>query len=308
MASRSVAPPSPARRSAELGDAEHADAIRGELGAQVRAALLGLAHAADDLLEGLLGEGTRRDDDALLLEACGCRRASSPGSARRRRRGGRGWPRSRAGPRRVAKAGVMTVMSGRWVPPAKGSLRIQETPGRCSSSTPPPPRRASRRGGRGCARPASPSPASASNSAVEASRRSLMFEEWAERISTTPISRQAARSAPVSDLELDRIEHRSGAWRLDGAVVVHARRPARGDEQGGSRGAAHRAGPSIARPGSGLAAVDRAGERLAAEDHRSGLRGRRAPRGSTSGAQGAGRRPRRTARMLTSSTSASSSR
>ena len=39
---------------------------------------------------------------------------------------------------------------------------------------------------------------SALNSAVEASRRSLMFEECAERISTTPISSQAARRAPVS--------------------------------------------------------------------------------------------------------------
>ncbi len=37
-----------------------------------------------------------------------------------------------------------------------------------------------------------------SNSAVEASRRSLMLAEWAERISTAPISSQVARSAPTT--------------------------------------------------------------------------------------------------------------
>ncbi len=74
---------------------------------------------------------------------------------------------------------------------------------------PPPRPRASRRGAPGCARPASPSRPSASNSAVEASRRSLMFDECAERISTAPISSQAARSAPVSDLQLDRVERRA---------------------------------------------------------------------------------------------------
>jgi hypothetical protein len=34
-----------------------------------------------------------------------------------------------------AKTGVITVMSGRWVPPANGSLRIHETPGAWSSSS-----------------------------------------------------------------------------------------------------------------------------------------------------------------------------
>ena len=37
----------------------------------------------------------------------------------------------------------------------------------------------------------------ASNSAVDASRRSLMLAEWAERMSTAPISSHTARSAPV---------------------------------------------------------------------------------------------------------------
>ena len=38
----------------------------------------------------------------------------------------------------------------------------------------------------------------ASNSAVEASRRSLMLAEWAARTSAAPISSQTARSAPAS--------------------------------------------------------------------------------------------------------------
>ena len=63
---------------------------------------------------------------------------------------------------------------------------------------------------------------SASNSAVEASRRSLMFDECAERISTAPISSQAARSAPVDDLQLDRVERRSAprGAQADRAVLV----------------------------------------------------------------------------------------
>ncbi len=40
--------------------------------------------------------------------------------------------------------------------------------------------------------------APASNSAVEQSRRSLMFAECEERTSTAPISSQAARSAPLT--------------------------------------------------------------------------------------------------------------
>ena len=99
--------------------------------------------------------------------------------------------------RRRAKTGEITVMSGRWVPPRNGSLRIQASPGACSSSS------TAATGARhraevhgdvlGLHRPSGPS---ASNSAVEASRRSLMFAEWAERTSTAPISSHAARSAP----------------------------------------------------------------------------------------------------------------
>src|SRR3954454_14218200 len=43
---------------------------------------------------------------------------------------------------------------------------------------------------------------SASNSAQDASRRSLMFAECEARTSTAPISSQAARSAPVATLSV----------------------------------------------------------------------------------------------------------
>ncbi len=97
-----------------------------------------------------------------------------------------------------ANTGVMTVMSGRWVPPANGSLRIHETPGACCSpSTAATAAGIAPRCTGMCSACITICP-SASNRAVEASRRSLMFDECAERISTTPISSQAARSAPVS--------------------------------------------------------------------------------------------------------------
>ena len=71
------------------------------------------------------------------------------------------WARLAANPSSCAaasKTGVMTVMSGRWVPPANGSLRIHETPAsRCLLDHGCDAPRASPRGARGCARPASPS-------------------------------------------------------------------------------------------------------------------------------------------------------
>ena len=92
---------------------------------------------------------------------------------------------------------------------------------------PPRPRRASSRGGRGCAPPASPARRGASKSAVEQSRRSLMFGEWAERISTAPISSQAARSAPTStwsETGSRPLAHRARSAR-DRPRVVHLRAP-----------------------------------------------------------------------------------
>ena len=89
-----------------------------------------------------------------------------------------------------------SVMSGRCVPPAYGSLRMKTSSGPGSQRDHGRHgRRASRRGGRGCARPGRPSARASSKSAVEQSRRSLMFAENAERISTAPISSATARSA-----------------------------------------------------------------------------------------------------------------
>src|SRR4051812_496713 len=69
-----------------------------------------------------------------------------------------------------------------------------------------------------------------SNRAVEASRRFLMFAEWAERTSTAPISSQAARSPP------------SITWRVMASSTLHHHRvaaglgaPARRHHQGGAR-------------------------------------------------------------------------
>src|SRR5262249_53132337 len=69
----------------------------------------------------------------------------------------------------------------------------------------------------------------ASNSAVEASRRSLMLAECAERISTAPISSQPARSAPATTCS----STGSIALRpdVDRAGVVDLAGPAGRDEQ-----------------------------------------------------------------------------
>src|SRR4051812_12956985 len=70
---------------------------------------------------------------------------------------------------------------------------------------------------------------SGSNSPVEASRRSLMLAEWAERTSTAPISSQAARSPP------------SITWRVIGSSTLDNHRvaarlggPARGHHERGA--------------------------------------------------------------------------
>ena len=100
---------------------------------------------------------------------------------------------------------------------------------------------------------------SGSNRAVEASRRSLMFEECAERISTTPISSQAARRAPVSDLQLDRVEHGSASAPAPQADRARARPPSPRQPGGTSSvasGSAHSAGPASAAARRRLAADD----------------------------------------------------
>ena len=97
-----------------------------------------------------------------------------------------------------ANTGEIAVMSGRCVPPANGSLRIQASPGAWSSSRIDAtalgiaPRCTGMCSACMTIRPL------ASNRAVDASRRSLMLAECAARTSTTPISSHAARRAPTS--------------------------------------------------------------------------------------------------------------
>ena len=71
-----------------------------------------------------------------------------------------------------------------------------------------------------------------SKRAVEQSWRSVMFGEWAERISTAPISSQAARSAPVITWRATGSSPgRSCPHRRDRAGLVDGRAPARGQHQ-----------------------------------------------------------------------------
>ena len=121
----------------------------------------------------------------------------------------------------------------------------------------------------------------ASKSAVEQSRRSLMFAECAERISTAPISSQAARSAPTR------------TWRVIGSTG--SSRALLGDDRpGASTSARHPGGstgsPRAARtrrarggrvPAAGLAAQDLAPRPAGAE-----------PRPAPSARSGRPRRPR----------------
>src|SRR5215217_441812 len=71
----------------------------------------------------------------------------------------------------------------------------------------------------------------ASNSAVEASRRSLMLAEWALRTSTTPISSQAARSAPSITWSVTGSMSRSATLDHQRSVLGRPSAPARRDDQ-----------------------------------------------------------------------------
>ncbi len=88
-----------------------------------------------------------------------------------------------------------SVMSGRWVPPVNGSLTAKTSPGAGSraitaaTASGIAPRCTGMCSAWAIIRPP------ASKSAVEQSRRSLMFDENAERISAAPISSAAATSA-----------------------------------------------------------------------------------------------------------------
>ena len=107
-----------------------------------------------------------------------------------------------------ANAGVTTVMSGRCVPPAYGSLRIHERPGACSRpATSATAAGIAPRWTGMCSACMSIDP-SGMKSAVEQSRRSLMLAECAAWMSTAPISSHAARSAPLT------------TWRVTGSSVL----------------------------------------------------------------------------------------
>ena len=124
-----------------------------------------------------------------------------------RRRGGLGWRRSpsRSPP---LKIGEIRVMSGRCVPPRYGSLRIQSVAGACSkSSTAATASGIEPRWTGMCSACMTSSPAG-SKSAVEQSRRSLMFAECAARTRTAPISSQAECSAPIR------------TWRVTGSRLI----------------------------------------------------------------------------------------
>ena len=117
------------RRAASSREPRRADAVGGELGAQVGEALV-RAGASAPRAPSMAASSTRRGSITTPSSASVCsRRASSPASGRRRRRGGRGSPPSRAA-RRRRRAARPAVMSGRWVPPRNGSLSTHRSPAR----------------------------------------------------------------------------------------------------------------------------------------------------------------------------------
>ena len=175
---------------------------------------------------------------------------------------------------------MTTVMSGRWVPPAKGSLRTQASP----SAVVARPATAATAAGiaprwTGMCSACMTIAASASNSAHEQSRRSLMLAEWAALTSTAPISSQAARSAPGdAPRQRDRV-HAHSALQPDRAAPRRSPRQPGGTTSVAS-GSSTIAGPSTRRP----APARRAARRL----------GSSPPKTPCARALGArGRRPRR---------------
>ena len=196
MPARSVSSP---KRSTSAATRSPPGAAGGELRAQVGLALARVAHRgpARSREHARRVEPGGRDHDALVLERARVGRHAARLLGRRRRRGARGWRRSRP-----ARPPWNSGRDDRDVGQVRAAaVRVVEDPGVARARAPrrarprPPP--ASRRGAPGCARPASPSGRRRRTGAVEASRRSLMFAECAERTSTAPISSQAARSAPT---------------------------------------------------------------------------------------------------------------
>src|SRR4051795_7022445 len=120
-------------------------------------------------------------------------------------------------------------MSGRCVPPRYGSLRIHTSPARGSRSiTAATDSGIAPRWTGMCSAWATMRP-SASNSAAEQSRRSLMFDEYAPRISTAPISSAMPASALASTDSVTGSRRRSpmGMLQHQGPDVVHRPAPGR---------------------------------------------------------------------------------
>ena len=258
-----------------------------ELGAQVGAALLGVgASARRGARSPPSSSALRRDHDALVGERAAVGRHRARGADRPRRRGGRGSRRSRAARRPASNAGVMTVMSGRWVPPAKGSLRIHGSAGGVLL--------AEHGGDRGGHRAEVHGDVLGLHDhlAARVEQRGggvaalLDVGREGARTSTAPISSQAARSAPVMTWSVigstALMRSSAGRWRHRS----RSRPPSRAARRA-SRGRARRPpGPRAVRrrrrAREHLGLVD-----LAAEDRR---------RGASARAAGRPPRPRRRAR------------
>src|SRR5947208_7215695 len=118
-------------------------------------------------------------------------------------------------------------MSGRCVPPVYGSLRMKTSSGLGSrASTAATASGIAPRWTGMCSACMTISPRG-SNSAVEQSRRSLMFAECALRTSAAPISSQAAFSAPVttwSSTGSSTREHRPVGRLLPAPSIRHEQR------------------------------------------------------------------------------------
>ena len=94
----------------------------------------------------------------------------------------------------------------------------------------------------------------ASNSAVEQSRRSVMLAECAERISTAPISSQAARSAPTRTCSETGSSPRSRLTAPSAAAIVPASSTSALQPGGSTRvasGSSNTHGPAACSPGRG---------------------------------------------------------
>ena len=160
----------------QLGEPPLAEPVRGRLGAQVGEPLVRRAHPRGEPLEQRRARravgGITTPSSSSVRETAGMPPGVGPPTSA-------WWARLAAKPisSPATKTGEIRVMSGRWVPPRNGSLRIQASPGSCSSpSTAATAAGIEPRWTGMCSACITSSPA-ASNSAVEQSWRSLMLAE-----------------------------------------------------------------------------------------------------------------------------------